>query len=50
MPAVTYPLVNVATEITAAALVNGNKNLDLVVPLFGSLHADPGPAPTPAPP
>ncbi len=45
--AVTYPLDNAATEITAAALVNGNKNLDLVVPLFGSCTLNPGPCPNP---
>jgi hypothetical protein len=45
--AVTYPLDNVATEITAAALVNGNKNLDLVVPLFGQCTLNPGPCPKP---
>jgi hypothetical protein len=46
-PAVTYPLDNAATEISAAALVNGNKNLDLVVPLFGSCSLNPGKCPNP---
>lgn len=46
-PAVTYALSNVATEITAAALVNGNKNLDLVVPLFGACALNPAPCPHP---
>jgi len=41
--AVTYPLSTVATEITAAALVNGSNTLDLVVPLYGT-NAAPGSA------
>ena len=37
-PVVNYPLSNLATEITAADL-NGDKKLDLVVPLYGTSGA-----------
>jgi Bacterial Ig-like domain (group 3)/FG-GAP-like repeat len=36
---VNYPLSTVATELTAANLRVGNKNLDLVVPLYGICSA-----------